>query len=69
MFTRKKNMFFQCEIKQNLFDLNTSTWKNKIVFFPMWDKKIFWNNILNLIIYNIYNLYPHGLFLNFFYMK
>jgi hypothetical protein len=32
----------------------------------MWDKKPFWNNLLNLIIYNIYSIYPHRLFLNFF---
>ena len=32
----------------------------------MCDKKIFWNNILNFIIYNMYNLYLHELFLNFF---
>ena len=28
--------------------------------------KIFWNNFLNFIIYNMYNIYSHGLFLNFF---
>jgi hypothetical protein len=32
----------------------------------MWDKKTFWDNLLNLIVYNIYSLYPHELFLSFF---
>jgi hypothetical protein len=32
----------------------------------MWDKKSFWNNFLNFIIYNMYSLHPYGLFLNLF---
>jgi len=28
--------------------------------------KTFWNNFLNFIIYNMYSIYLHGLFLNFF---
>jgi hypothetical protein len=32
----------------------------------MWDKKPFWNNFLNFIIYNMYSLHSYGLFLNFF---
>jgi hypothetical protein len=50
-------MFFQYKIK-NLFDLNISTQKNKIVSFQCGIKKTFCNNLLNFIIYNMYNLYP-----------
>jgi hypothetical protein len=35
----------------------------------MWDKKIFWSNLLKFIIYNMYNLFPHELFLKFLMWK
>jgi len=38
----------------------------KSYVFLMWDKKTFWNNFLNFIIYDMHSLYSHELFFNFF---
>jgi len=60
---KEKLCFSMCDKK--FFWFKYFNLKRKDNIFLMWDKKIFWKNLLKFIIYNMYNLHPHELFLKF----